>query len=717
MGFECSPPAEDIRQECSPPAALDRQLLEKFFNPCSVAIIGASTNTSAMAGRVWVNLDRTGYQGRMHLVNPNRDRIGDHRSYSSLADIDDDIDAAVVVVPARLVPEAVEQCAARGIPAITVCAAGFSELGEDGTRLQREFAATATAAGARMIGPNCIGALSVADGYVPVPTYNITYRYTPGTVTLVSHSGGMAVNLFNRAQGRSIGIRALVTLGNEADIDMAEIVDALVDDEKTQVITLFMERIGDGDRFLRAARRAHAAGKPIVALKAGHSPVGRRAVESHTGALAGEPEVYSGVLRQAGVVEATNLDELLNVSHLLATMPRPVGRRVGVFTVSGGEASYFADRATPKGLEFPMPTHRTVARLRELMRFAAPGNPFDATGQIIGDPEYVRSVADTFCGDENFDALAVVTATWGTHDADQLLPSLIDAAEASPKPAVICSWSARHLTERSHELLDEAKVPVYETSDEGVDALAGLMRWHHDTAHVGPDSRRRAPATSPPAIGGVLDERQSKCLLADAGVPVVDEIVVDSASAAAEAIASYGGDAVVKLLTPGVVHKAELGLVRVGVDTLEIEAVIAELDAAAAAHGLRRDGYLVARRHRGVEMIVGGTVDPTFGPVLMLGIGGVLAEHERDVRFLACPVTPAEVDEALRSLRSWLVLAGLRGARPDVRSFAKVVSAVGAFIDAGRDWLEAVDLNPVIVDESGAVAVDATVVVRKATGL
>ena len=705
-----------MTQRHPPPPALDRGLLERFFNPRSVAIVGASTNTTAMAGRVWVNLDRTGYRGRLHLVNPNRDRIGDHRAYPSLAAIDDDLDAAIVVVPARLVPETVEQCAERGIPAITVCAAGFSELGPDGARVQREFAATAAAAGTRMIGPNCIGVLSVADGYVPVPTYNITYRYTPGTVTLVSHSGGMAVNLFNRAQGRGIGVRALVTLGNEADIDMAEMVDALVDDDKTQVITLFMERIGDGERFLGAARRAHEAGKPIVALKVGHSPVGRRAVESHTGALAGEPEVYSGVLRQAGVVEATSLDELLNASHLLATMPRPAGRRVGVFTVSGGESSYFADRATPKGLELPIPTPGTMARLGELVRFAVPGNPFDATGQIIGDPGYVRSVVDTFCGDEHFDSLAVVTATWGPHDADQLLPSLITAAEASAKPAVFCSWSARHVTERSHELLRMSKVPVYETSDEGIDALAGLVRWHHDTAHVGPADRRRVPAASRPAAPGILDEYRSKRLLTDAGIPVVEEIIVDSASAAAEAIARFGGDAVVKLLASGLVHKTELGLVRVGVGAHEADAVIAELDARAAEHGLEVEGYLVARRHSGVEMIVGGTVDPTFGPVVMVGAGGTLAEHERDVRFLACPVTPAEVDEALRGLRSWPVLAGTRGANPDVQSLAAVVSAVGAFIDAGRDWLVAVDLNPVIVGSEGAVAVDATVVVNEGEG-
>ena len=202
----------------------------------------------------------------------------------------------------------------------------------------------------------------------------------------------------------------------------------------------------------------------------------------------------------------------------------------------------------------------------------------------------------------------------------------------------------------------------------------------------------------------------------DAGVPVVDEVIVDGASAAADAIARFGGDAVVKLLAPGLVHKTEFGLVRVGVRAHDAEAVIAELDAGAAAHGLAVEGYLVARRHRGVEMIVGGTVDPTFGPVVMVGTGGVLAEHERDVRFLACPVTPAEVDEGLRGLRSWPVLAAARGANPDVQSLAAVVSAVAAFIDAGRDWLVAVDVNPVIVGSEGAVAVDATVVVNEGEG-
>ncbi|MGI9624849.1 MAG: acetate--CoA ligase family protein [Acidimicrobiales bacterium] len=692
-------------------APLDRDLLEKFVNPRSVAIIGASANVAGMAGRAWVNLERTGYGGRMHLVNPNRDTIGSHPTYASIADIDDELDAAIILVSAALVPDAVEQCAARGIPAVTVCTAGFSELGEEGAHLQSELAATAAQGGCRLIGPNCTGTLNVADNYVSVATYNITYDHTPGDVTLISHSGGMAVNLFNRAQGRGVGIRALFTLGNEADIDLAEMVDALVDDEKTQVIALFMERLNDGRRFLVAARRAHGAGKPIVALKVGRSAVGQRSVASHTGALAGEPEVYTGVLRQAGVLEVNSLDELLNVSHLLATVPRPAGPRVGVFTVSGGESSYFADRATPKGLEFPMPTPSTASRLDELVRFAVPGNPFDATGQVIGDPEYARSVVETFCNDDNFDSLSINTPTWSTHDAEQLLPSFIAAAEASPKPTVICSWSAGPMTEDAERLLRNAAVPSFETTDEGVDALAGLTTWHHDMDHVGPWEHRKGMHIERPLQAGPLDEYRSKQLLAEAGVPFADEVMVPGGTEVKEAVDRLGGDAVVKLVAGGLVHKTELGLVRVGVTVNQVDDLLREFDKAATDHDLAVQGYLVGRRHHGIEMIVGAMADATFGPLVMIGTGGIHAEQEADVRFLAAPASPPEIACALRCLRSWPILAGSRGETPDIQAFAAIVEQVSSFIDAGRDWVETVDLNPVLVGSSGAVAVDATVVV------
>jgi acyl-CoA synthetase (NDP forming) len=691
---------------------LDRDLLEKFFNPRSVAIIGASTNTAKMAGRAWVNLDKTGYGGQHHLVNPNRDEIGPHRAYRDLDDIDGDIDAAIVLVNSSLVPDAVARCAERGIPAVTVCTAGFEEIGDDGRRLQERF--VASAGSSRLIGPNCIGILNVADNYVSVPTYNVTYKYTPGGVTMLSHSGGMAVNLFNRAQGRGIGIRALVTLGNEADIDMAEMVEALVDDEKTTVITLFMERLGDGERFVRAARMAHEAGKPIVALKVGRSEVGRRSVESHTGALAGDPEVYSGVLRQAGVLQVDGLDELLDASHLLATSPPPAGRRVGVFTVSGGESSYFADRASPKGVELPMPTEATMARLHELVRFAVPGNPFDATGQIIGDPEYVRAVVDTFCADPNFDALALTTATWGSHDADQLLPAIIAAAEANSKPTVICSWSATNHTERAWELLGEASVPVYETSDRGVDALAGLIRWHHGNDHVGEPDRSPTPPIPGPAATGIWGEHSSKQLLAEHGIAVGETHRVATSAEAATVAAAMGGELAVKFDADGLVHKTELGLVRIGVPADDVASVVEELGDIASRYELL-GACTVGRMYRGVELIVGGTIDPRFGPLVMVGAGGVLAEITPDVRFLSCPATSEEIDEALRGLRCWPVLAGARGARPDVAALVGLVSAVARFVDGARDWLEELDLNPVIVAETGAVAVDATIVVKEAS--
>jgi acyl-CoA synthetase (NDP forming) len=664
-----------------------------------------------MAGRAWVNLDKTGYSGRVHLVNPNRETIGDHRAYPDLDAIDDEIEAAIVLLPSNLVAGAVEQCVSRGIPAITVCTSGFSELGADGVATQQEFAAVARAGGSRVIGPNCIGILNVVDNYVSVPTYNITYDYTPGGVTMISHSGGMAVNLFNRAQGRGIGIRALVTLGNEADIGMAEMVDALVDDEKTRVITLFMERMTDGERFLAAARRAHEAGKPVVALKVGSSEVGQRSVEGHTGALAGEPDVYRGLLRQVGVLEVTELDELLNASHLLSELPKPAGRNVGVFTVSGGESSYFADRGSPRGLGFPMPSEATMEKLRGLIRFAVPGNPFDATGQIIGDPEYVRSVVEAFSTDPNFDMVALTTCTWSPHDADQLLPPIISAAEALEKPTVVCSWSARNTTERAWELLRAASVPAYETTDQGIAALAGLVRWHLDTEHVSSPERSHAEPSERPSSSGALDERRSKELLADAGVAIGEEITVADVTGIDGGLGHLGRDLVVKVVAPGLVHKTELGLVRVGVSPDDVPGVVEDLSTTARDAGIDGVEYLIAHRYRGVEMILGGTVDPSFGPAVMVGAGGILAEHQPDVRFLACPVTRPEVEEAVRGLRCWPLLEGLRGAEPDVDALIDMVMSVAEFVDRGRRWLDSLDLNPVIVTDEGAFAVDATVVV------
>lgn len=686
---------------------LHGELFRRFLDPRSVAIVGASSNASGFGGRASVNLTRTGYAGKMHLVNPGRAEIAGHPTVPSVGAIEDEVDAAVVLVNAASVLDAVRDCAAHGIRAITVCTAGFGELGEEGRATEAEIARIARAAGCRAIGPNCIGILNVVDGYVPVPTYNVTLDHTPGGVTMISQSGGMAVNLFNRAQARGIGIRALVTLGNEADVELAEMVEALVADEKTSVIALFLERLANGPRFVDAARGAHAAGKPIVALKVGRSEVGQRSVAGHTGRLAGEPAVYAGVFDQCGVIQARTLDELLDTSYALATLPRPRGRRVGVFTVSGGESSYFADEGTARGLEFPMIADETAARLHQIVRFAVPGNPFDATGQIIGNPEYIRAGLEAFCADPNFDLIALTTATWGEHDAGSLLPEMVAVAEAAPVPTAFCSWAAGAFTARAWALLRASRVPAFETSDAAVAALANLVRYVHDTGHV--SASRPSAALIPGPSSGSLDEHDAKLLLAAYGVPVVEEVLVTSLDAAREAFATLGAPVVCKALVEGVVHKSDAGLVHVGIHDLDgLEEALGAL--ASAAAGLTVRGTLVQRMERGVEMIVGGAVDPTFGPVLMVGAGGVLAEHEPDVRFLSLPATRAEIEQAARSLRGFPVLEGLRGARPDLAAFLDCVEAVARFVDGARGWLLSLDLNPVLVSERGAVAVDAVIV-------
>lgn len=693
---------------------LDPELYRRFIDPRSVVIVGASSNAAGFGGRASVNLTRTGYSGTMHLVNPGRAEIAGHPTVPSVAAIGEEVEAAIVLVGAAGVLDALRDCVAHGIRAITVCTAGFGELGADGRATEAEIAAIARAGGSRAIGPNCIGVLNVADNYIAVPTYNVTYRYTPGGVTMISQSGGMAVNLFNRAQGRGIGIRALITLGNEADIELAEMVEALVADERTTVIALFLERLANGPRFIRAARAAHAAGKPIVALKVGRSEVGQRSVAGHTGRLAGEPEVYAGVFAQTGVIQVATLDELLDTSYLLARLPRPRGRRVGVFTVSGGESSYFADEGSARGLEFPMPADHTIEALQEIVRFAVPGNPFDATGQIIGDPAYIRAGLEAFCADPNFDLIALTTATWGEHDADQLLPEMVAIAERSPVPTVFCSWAARNHTERAWEILRASEVPAFETSDAGIAALGHLLRHTFETGHVSDGTASRAePIPAPAAPGAVLDEADAKPLIAAAGVPVAREMLAADRASAHAALAALGGPVVVKALVEGVVHKSEAGLVRLGVaDAAQLDVALDALEQAADAAGGALRGFLLQRQHRGVEMILGGVVDATFGPTLMMGAGGILAEHDRDVAFVALPATRAEIEAAVGRLRVLPVLGGVRGSTPDLTAFLEAAEALGRFVDGARNWLASCDLNPVLVDERGcgAVAVDASIV-------
>lgn len=693
--------------------------LGALLAPRSIAIIGASGNGYGYSGRSLANLIRTGYSGKIFPVNPRYEELEGYRCYPSVADIGQPIDAAYVLVRAELVAETVRECADAGVKVITVCSAGFADDGDSGRLRQQELAAAAKARGSRVIGPNCIGAVSVTDNVVGCPTLNITGTYTAGNISIISQSGGMAVNLFNRAQGRRIGIRGFISVGNECDINVAELVDALADDPETKVIALFVEELRDIAAFKAAVAKSHRAGKPVLVLKVGRSDAGQRSALSHTGALAGSHAVFRDVMHQLGVLEVDSVDALLDTAELLTRVAMPASNRLLIVSPSGGECSYAADRATELGLSVLPLSSATINELSRTMRFGTPSNPFDLTGQVIGDPEFLLKILAELESAPEFDMVLYAIPTWGPQDSERLLTHFVTAAGASTKPTVISSWTAANLTERAEELLAGSRAAHFGSVDAALQALAALARLANLRRDGQPASNGPAAALPRPAALAreIPTEHQSKAFLALQGLPVTREVLLQDTTEAPKTAADLGWPLVAKQLCAGVVHKSELGLVRVGLrDEAELNRAIEDFAAITAEHGLESEGLLLAELRTGAEVIIGGVRDPGFGPLVMIGAGGVLAELMHDVVFRQCPIDVAEAREALGRLAIGQVLQGYRGTEYDVESLAEMISRFSETF-AAAPWLLQADLNPVMVSSKargGAVIVDAALVLAPA---
>ncbi|MDT4906614.1 MAG: hypothetical protein QOH52_4630 [Pseudonocardiales bacterium] len=679
--------------------------LGTLLAPRRIAVVGASPNAAKHTGRTVANLIQTGYRGQILPVNPRYDEVSGLPCHHSVDELPDGVDAAYILVRADLVRDAVQSCADRGIPSIIVCSSGFGELGEEGVRRQQELCDIAHARGSRVLGPNCIGVLNVPDNVIACPTLNLTTRFTAGGVSVVSQSGGLGVNVVNLAQGRGIGIRAFISSGNECDLDVAELVEALLEDDQTSSIALVVEQLRDAARFAAAAELASDSGTPLVLLKIGRSEVGRRSALGHTGAMAGEYAVFHDVIRQLGVLEVQSIDELVDAAAILALAPAPRGRRLVVVSPSGGECSYVADRAVERGLELPDLSDSTVAALTPHMPLGAPANPLDPTGQIIGDPALLDRVLDLVTSDESFDLISLAIPTWGAHDSERLLPRFIEAARGVDKPVALSAWSASDLTETADELLRGSGVPHFPSADAAVDALANLVRYHS----LRPWNRPAPlPAQDRPAdLGAEPGEQQAKNLVRSWGLRTPEERLTSDPETAVEFAEAVGWPVVAKLLCPGVHHKSDLGLVRTSISSAtELRGALRDFDAVAGRLGLRPDGYLVCREVAGAEMIVGAVRDPSFGPVVMIGAGGVFAEHFADRVFRLCPLSVDDALDAVAQLRVSTILAGARGHRYDVSALAELIATVSSSF-ARSPWLRELDLNPVIVGEAGASIVDA----------
>lgn len=699
---------------------------ERLFDPRGIAIIGASADLTRAGGQTLGALKRNEFRGGVYPVNPKYPAIAGYRCYAKVDDIDAPCDIAVIALPAQHVVGAVEACGRHGIPFAVVLGGGFREVGAEGMAREQAMLAAARKHGVRIIGPNCLGLVNVERRmYAAFGSLTREPQLQPGVVSAVIQSGGFGNSLVIRCALAGVGFRHVVASGNEADISAPELIDAYVADRATRVILAYLEGISDGRAFIAAAKRAAAAGKPIIAWKAGNTRQGSKAAASHTANLTGHYDVFRAAFRQYGVLEVHDVDEAADVALCLLAGRRAGGRGVAVMGGSGGSAVVFSDTADEVGLTLAAPTDATMTILRDnLPQVASLENPIDYAAGFPrpGDEQRFLRAVDATLADPNIHQFALLFATVLDPTLKLGATVLAEAAAKTTKPVLAFSVQPFDIAPQGHGILKAAGIPVLPSPARVARAMGMLADYAEALARrdrdEGPSVPGPAAPLSLPEQRGTLDEHDSKRIVAHYGIPVTRDILFTP-----DEIETCDPDVryplAVKVVARDIAHKSDIGGVRLGVrdrDELRRAAreVLANARRAHPAADIR--GVLACEMVSGaLEVIVGIVNDAVFGPVVVLGMGGVHAEVLRDVTFRVAPFGRDTAREMIGELRMRELFAGVRGAPPrDVEALADVLARASSLAWNERARIVEVDINPLLVRPAGegVVAADALVVLR-----
>jgi acetyl coenzyme A synthetase (ADP forming)-like protein len=697
--------------------------LKAFFEPTSVAVIGASRERGTIGGEIVHNLLSASFSGAVYPVNPKAAVVQSVAAYASVADIPADVSLAVIAVPADHVLDAAEQCARKGVRALVVISAGFAETGPAGRERQVELLRICRESGMRLVGPNCMGLINT-DPDVRLAATFAPHLPSPGRIGFSSQSGALGVAIIQQANARGLGLSTFLSVGNKADISGNDLMSYWESDPRTDVILLYLESFGNPLKFSRIARRVGRS-KPIAVVKSGRTKAGARATSSHTGALLASSDVtVDALFRQSGVIRTDTLEELFDVATLLAHQPPPSGRGVAIVTNAGGPAILCADACEAEGLEIPVLGEAAQAALRAFLPpEASLGNPVDMIASATG--EHYRSAIRIAAADPSVDAIVAIFIPPLASRMAEVASAIVDAGRelAGRKPLLTVFMGAQGVPEllRSADL----RIPSYAFPESAARALARAARY---------GAWKARPVTAPPAFAvqreaaaaivaaalarrsGWLPPEEVHALLACYGLPLVAERLVGDAAQAGKAADALGGRVALKAVVPGVVHKSDAGLVQLGLQgAVEVRQSAAAMARRIAAEGKEPAGFLVQQMApQGVEMIVGVVHDPHFGPVVACGAGGVMVEILGDVAVGLSPLTEADASDMLRRLKTYPLLTGFRGRPPvKVAALEDAILRVGALV-ADVPEIAEMDLNPIVVHEAGASIVDARVRVEPA---
>lgn len=711
--------------------------LSPLMNPRSVAVVGASgrgasaLNREPRGNRVIRNLKTFGYGGRIFAVNPKYNEVMDCPCYADIAAIPEPVDCVVLAVPNRQVPDLLESAAIAGVRAAVVFSAGFAETGAEGKERQARLEALSRERGLLICGPNCYGILNV-HGKAPLFASTIPAGFLAGSVALVSQSGGLSTTIANALMlNRHVGLSHIVSCGNQAGATLEEYFNYLVEDENTRVIAAFVEGFKQPRKLLEVAGKAAAKNKPLIVLKGGRSEVAQRAAATHSGSLAGAAEVIDAAFRQTGIVSVRSLNELLDSVSVFScdkfVSQYRGGRRIGVLSGSGGECTLVSDAAAQSGLEVPELTETTKAQLQEAVAdFGNMNNPLDGTGAMYDDEKIFPRLLQALIDDPHID---IVTVNLEANDprprelksGNRFAAAIEQAARSSKKPLACFSSIVGGPVDPDILLpLRAAGVPLMEGAESATVTLRNFAEYHEfQRGRREQPPQSAAVAYGEPLLCGILPAATCFRLLERFGIAAVPTVLARSADDAAEAAGRIGYPVALKIESPGITHKSDVGGVALKLaDASELrrayERMIGEV--ARRAPDKPIDGVVVQPMARpGIEMILGIKRDALFGPVVLCGFGGILVELLKDVAIGIPPLSSAHARDMVKRLRGHAILGGVRGKPPaDVDALCNAIAGLSALaLDLG-DRIVGLDINPLIVlpQGEGVLAVDAVVQIQ-----
>ena len=697
--------------------------LEAFFKPKSIAVIGASREPEKVGHRIFRNLVESGFKGQLYPINPKADEILGMKCYGDISDVPDQIDLAVIAVPAKIVPMVAEECGKKGVKGLVVISAGFSETGREGTQLEKELLAVCQKYNMRMQGPNCLGFISTQS------CMNASFaaaQPTVGNIAFISQSGALGSAILNWALQNDVGFTSFISLGNEADLNAADFLEALTDDEQTRAVGLYVEGVKNGRRFIEEAKKVSER-KPVITLKAGTTDVGVRAVSSHTGSLAGSDIAFSAAFRKAGILRVNTLEELFELVLAFEDQPLPKDRNILIITNGGGPGILTADACEKVGLELPLLEFEIIEELRSLLPpHASLNNPLD----VLGDADESRYELALKAGlkSQNIDGVIVILTPQAMTPSDKVAEVIAEARRLSDKP-IVTSFMGLDDDSIAVKTLLKNNIPNYPFPESAAFALK--MMYDYGSILKKPKEEPSFPAQiNIEAVRQIL----SKIRADDRLVPTIDEsfrivqqcgilvpkaTITKSPDEAGQMADSIGYPVALKIVSPEILHKTDLGGVVLNITScVEVKRNYDII--LGKTRGLmpqaRIFGVLVQEMvPKGKEVIVGAVRDAQFGPLMMFGLGGIYVNFLRDVSYRLCPLTKSEAKEMIEETKAYILLRGVRGESPsDIDSVVDIILKVSQIMSQFEEIVE-MEINPLFVyeEKKGCVAVDIKMVIAK----